>query len=274
MRVTDRPARSTSCVGVFDAPRASNRPIDRRVAGAAAQVAGEADLHLVERRLRAERHRRQDHARRADAALRAAVLDERALQRMTSAQPLDRRHARAVDLRDRHQARIDRRAVDRAPCTRRTRLRRSLPSCRSARSPRAARRADASSDARRRRRVLPFSVKLHVRSATFAAAMIVSGVAGISRTSKPACRSALITAGAGPSIGISPTPFAPNGPCWYGFSSITTSIARRVERRRDDVVGELRVGHRGRRASRRPRAARSRAPARVPPSICPAASIG
>ena len=54
--------------------------------------------------------------------------------------------------------------------------------------------------------------------------MIFSGVAGISRRSKPACRSALMTAGAGPSIGISPTPFAPNGPCLYGFSSITTSI--------------------------------------------------
>src|SRR5688572_20657184 len=39
-----------------------------------------------------------------------------------------------------------------------------------------------------------------------------SGVAGIERTSKPQCRSALITAGAGPSIGISPTPLAPNGP--------------------------------------------------------------
>src|SRR5262249_16162343 len=51
-----------------------------------------------------------------------------------------------------------------------------------------------------------------------------SGVAGIARTSKPAWRSALITAGAGPSIGISPTPFAPNGPCGYGFSSRTTCI--------------------------------------------------
>src|SRR6185369_12443238 len=52
-----------------------------------------------------------------------------------------------------------------------------------------------------------------------------SGVAGISRTSKPACRSAFATAGAGPSIGISPTPFAPNGPCVYGRSSTTTSMS-------------------------------------------------
>src|SRR4051812_18580043 len=56
------------------------------------------------------------------------------------------------------------------------------------------------------------------------AVMIRSGVAGIARRSKPACRSALITAGAGPSIGISPTPLAPNGPCLYGFSSIATAI--------------------------------------------------
>src|SRR5262249_51521774 len=38
---------------------------------------------------------------------------------------------------------------------------------------------------------------------------IFSGVAGISRTSRPRGRIALTIAGAGPSIGISPTPFAP-----------------------------------------------------------------
>src|SRR5262249_53415166 len=54
--------------------------------------------------------------------------------------------------------------------------------------------------------------------------MIFSGVAGISRRSAPAWRSALTIAGAGPSIGISPTPLAPNGPCLYGRSITTTSI--------------------------------------------------
>ena len=63
------------------------------------------------------------------------------------------------------------------------------------------------------------------------------------RTSKPAWRSALTTAGAGPSIGISPTPLAPNGPCLYGCSRMTRLDRRRVERRRDDVVGQRRVGH-------------------------------
>ena len=35
---------------------------------------------------------------------------------------------------------------------------------------------------------------------------------------------AATTAGAGASIGSSPTPFAPNGPREYGISTISTSI--------------------------------------------------
>ena len=59
----------------------------------------------------------------------------------------------------------------------------------------------------------------------FAAQFIrTSGVAGILRMSYPAWRSALTTAGAGPSIGISPTPFAPNGPCLYGRSRMNDSM--------------------------------------------------
>ena len=56
------------------------------------------------------------------------------------------------------------------------------------------------------------------------ASMIRSGVAGTLRMSRPRLRIALTTAGATPSNGISPTPFAPYGPCAYGFSTITTSI--------------------------------------------------
>src|SRR5829696_9103839 len=44
----------------------------------------------------------------------------------------------------------------------------------------------------------------------------VSGIAGISRRSSPMLRNAFTTAGAGPSIGSSPSPFAPNGPPGYG----------------------------------------------------------
>src|SRR5471032_728731 len=80
---------------VFYARRSFDRSIDRRVARAAAEIARQAGLHLVHRRPLAERDGRHDHAGRADAALRAAVLNERVLQRVTAAQSLDRRHARA-----------------------------------------------------------------------------------------------------------------------------------------------------------------------------------
>jgi hypothetical protein len=40
------------------------------------------------------------------------MFDERMLQRMPSAKPLDRRHARAINLGGGHQAGIDRHAVD------------------------------------------------------------------------------------------------------------------------------------------------------------------
>ena len=51
-----------------------------------------------------------------------------------------------------------------------------------------------------------------VQAEAHAASLIVSGSAGIERTSIPRCRMAFTTAGAGPSMGSSPRPFAPNGP--------------------------------------------------------------
>jgi len=51
-----------------------------------------------------------------------------------------------------------------------------------------------------------------VYTETHAASAMRSGVAGIARMSSPRWRMAFTIAGAGPSIGISPTPFAPNGP--------------------------------------------------------------
>src|SRR5205814_2636006 len=51
-----------------------------------------------------------------------------------------------------------------------------------------------------------------------------SGVAGMARTSRPAWRMAFTTAGAGPSMGNSPRPLAPNGPPAYAFSSMTMSM--------------------------------------------------
>src|SRR6185436_13445538 len=137
------------------------------------------------------------------------------LQRMIAAQSFDGRHARALDLRERHQTRVDRQAVDQH------RARAALAFAAAflgagqvtvfaqhVEKPRHRVRADISA----------FAVQREAH-----AAMIFSGVAGISRTSMPACLMALTTAGAGPSIGISPTPFAPNGPRGYGFSISTTS---------------------------------------------------
>jgi hypothetical protein len=79
------------------------RAIDGHVSSAPAQIPREPNADLLERRPSAKRHGRHDHPRRADAALRPTVLDEGALQRMTSVQPFDRRHARPVNLRDRYE---------------------------------------------------------------------------------------------------------------------------------------------------------------------------
>src|SRR6476620_8576836 len=91
--------------------RLMDRPINRGIPRASAEISGQADAHVVERRRLAERYCGHDHPRRADAALRTAEFHERALERMPPAQPLDRRHPRAVDLRRRHKAGIDRLAV-------------------------------------------------------------------------------------------------------------------------------------------------------------------
>src|SRR5262245_47598927 len=91
--------------------RLLNRAIDRRVAGAPAEIAGKTGANRVKRRPAAERDRGHDHPRRTDAALRAAVLDEGALQRMARVETFNRRHARAVHMSGRHKTRVDRRAV-------------------------------------------------------------------------------------------------------------------------------------------------------------------
>jgi hypothetical protein len=77
---------------------------DLGVAGAATEVAGEADSDLVEGRLRSKRDRGHDHPGRADAALRPSEFHERPLQRMTAAEPLDSREAHTVRVSERYQA--------------------------------------------------------------------------------------------------------------------------------------------------------------------------
>src|SRR2546421_4418267 len=204
--------RSATDPGIFS--RTFDGLVDRAIAGAPADVAGQSDLHGIAGRFRPQREGGENHSGRADAALRAAELDEGLLQRMRAAEPLNRRHPRRGHLRDGHEARIDRLAVDEhgaraafAFAAAFFRSRQPEVLAKDIEQPR--HRVGVDTDA------APVQRELH--------AISFSGVAGISRRSYPAWRSALITAGAGASIGISPTPFAPKGPCLYGRSISTTS---------------------------------------------------
>ena len=98
--------------------RQPDRVEDLRVAGAAAEVAGELLADLVVPRARhalEQRRGRDDEARRAEAALHRPRLDERlldAVQPVLAAQPLDRRHLVAVRLRRQDEARAHELAVE------------------------------------------------------------------------------------------------------------------------------------------------------------------
>ena len=58
-----------------------------------------------------------------------------------------------------------------------------------------------------------------------------------------ACAIALAIAGAVPSSGNSPMPFAPAGPRSYGISSKNTRIGGKIHRSGHHVIGHLRVDH-------------------------------
>src|SRR5262249_49549899 len=153
-------------------------------------------LDALERRFPPERDGGHDHAGRTDAALRAAVLHERRLQRMTSAETFDRRHRRPIGVDGGNEAGIHRRAVDEHSAGAALAFAAAL--LRSGQAAVLAQRVEqALHGMNRQARALAVQDQLH-------AFMIFSGVAGISRRSTPACRSALMTAGAGPSMGISP----------------------------------------------------------------------
>ena len=91
---------------------------DVLIAGAAAEVAGDAvaNLLLARRRIVLQQvDRRHDHARRAVAALQAVLFPEALLHRMQLAfrrQPFDRHHRRAVGLHREDRARLRAAAVD------------------------------------------------------------------------------------------------------------------------------------------------------------------
>ena len=93
---------------------AVNGVIDGAVSGAPAQVAFQHAGQLV-LGLTREAGRRHDHAGRAEAALERLGVEEGLLHRMELAihgQPLDRRHLRVGRAEGRHQAAMDRGAVD------------------------------------------------------------------------------------------------------------------------------------------------------------------
>src|ERR1044072_4871815 len=75
--------------------------------------------------------------------------------------------------------------------------------------------------------------------------MMASGVSGTWSNATPvACSTALRMAGAGPSIGNSPMPFAPPGPPAYGFSKKWRRMGGGVGGRgRDDLFRPLPVPH-------------------------------
>src|ERR1043166_3471569 len=97
---------------------ADDRVEDFHVAGAAAEIAGEslADVGLGRaRRTFEEADGGEHHAGRADAALRAAALDQRLLhgvEALAVGDTFDRRDPRALDLRDGDEATIDQLAVE------------------------------------------------------------------------------------------------------------------------------------------------------------------
>src|SRR6516225_8474790 len=208
-----------------------HRAMDRLVAGAAAQVPGERLAHALERGLARgldEAVRGEDHARRADAALGAHLAHHRALEGMLARQALDRRHLGALRLGARHETRDDRLAVHEHGARATLALATALlgagqPAVLAQHVEQALERVRV----QRARRAV--QRELHALSpfrpgASRGDAASTSGVAGIERTSRPAWRSAFTTAGAGPSMGSSPTPLAPNGPPAKWFSSMTMSM--------------------------------------------------
>lgn len=142
------------------------------------------------------------------------MFDKRLLERMASTQTFDCRDLGALDVRERDQTRVHRHAIDEDRARTALTLATSFLG-----SGQPAVLAQDIEQTLHRVRIdsHPLTVHRQVHSHETRcgcwADMILSGKAGISRTSKPACRRALTTAGAGPSMGISPTPLAPNGPC-------------------------------------------------------------
>ena len=133
------------------------------------------------------------------------MLGEGALQRMIAAEALDGGHLGALGVGDGNETGAHRLAIDEDGA--RAALALATPFLRSGKLALHAEYIEETSHRwRAHLDVPPIYTKTHAASA------MRSGVAGIARMSRPRWRMAFTIAGAGPSIGISPTPFAPNGP--------------------------------------------------------------
>ena len=191
LRMRTRPP-ERKCIFIVHAPldgRADRRD-DVLVAGAAAEIAGQALADLVvgrERVFPQQVGRRHQHAGRAEAALQRVMLAERLLQRvelLRCAEALDRRRSRRRRPARRtsgRRARCRRRA---APCRRRRRRARSRHACRSGRACRAGSRPAAGAARRRVDALVPLTVDADVVRAHHAA----RAPCGAERAARPARR--------------------------------------------------------------------------------------
>src|SRR5207237_9663326 len=194
---------------------------DLDVPRAAAEVAGDGLAHVFVRRGQAgdeEPVRGDDHPRRADAALRPAAIEEALLHRRQLAASGDAfhcQHRRALDLADGDETGIDQLAVDQHRAGAALAL--AAAFFRAGEAEIFAQDVEQTFQRRRLETARdPVDGEFHDSTAR----MTRSGLNGRSGISLPvACNTAPTTAGAGPSIGSSPSPFAPYGPCGYGFSS-------------------------------------------------------
>src|SRR3974390_781631 len=92
--------------------RALDRAVDGGIAGAPADIAGQPDPDGVLRRPWTKGDGSEDHPGRADATLRTAELDKSPLQGVASAESFDGGDVGSGHLRERHEAGVDRHAID------------------------------------------------------------------------------------------------------------------------------------------------------------------
>src|SRR3989441_861182 len=199
---------------------------DPVVAGAAAQVAGHElanRVRLEQLGMRADPQRRHDHAGGTGAALRRALREE--WTEPLGGNGFDALHPRAAHLVGRDETGIHGQSVQvyragAALAFTASFLRAGEPEAVAQRVEQTLRGVEVERDGG----TVEGEDDLDSRHQRVKS-MSRSGVSGIARGSVPvAAATAFRIAGAGPSMGSSPSPFAPCAPCGYGFSTNATRI--------------------------------------------------